>query len=120
MQYGQSLWSIAISYGTKIDEIKRLNNLVSNEIYLGQKLLIKNAGTATPTAHVATQTETSQKTSTSVPTLVPGTETVTVTPTLTTELHASAKNGGIWTWIIIIIALLAAGIGTWLGTKKPV
>jgi LysM repeat protein len=120
VQYGQSLWSIAIAYGTKIDEIKRLNNLSSNEIYLGQKLLIKNAGTATPTVLVATQTETPQQTSTSAPTLVSGTETVVVTPTLTAEPQASAKNVGIWTWVIIIIALLAAGIGTWLGMKKPV
>ena len=120
VQYGQSLWSIAIAYGTKIDEIKRLNNLTSNEIYLGQKLLIKNVGTATPTVPVATQTETPQQTSTSVPTLVSGTETVAVTPTLTAEPQVSAKSGGIWTWIIIVIALLAAGIGTWLGTKKPV
>jgi spore germination protein YaaH len=120
VQYGQSLWSIAIAYGTKIDEIKRLNNLTSNEIYLGQKLLIKNAGTATPTVTAAAQTETPQQTSTSVPTLVPGTATIAVTPTSTAEPQASAKTGGIWTWIIIVIALLAAGIGTWLGTKKPV
>jgi len=120
VQYGQSLWSIAIAYGTKIDEIKRLNNLTSNDIYLGQKLLIKNAGTATPTVTAATQTETPQQTSSSAPTLVSATGTVPVTPTLTAEPQASAKTGGIWTWIIIVIALLAAGIGTWLGTKKPV
>jgi LysM repeat protein len=120
VQYGQSLWSIAIAYGTKIDEIKRLNNLTTNEIYLGQKLLIKNAGTATPTVPAATQTETPQPTNTSPPIIVPATGTVPVTLTSTVEPQASAKTGGIWTWIIIVIALLAAGIGTWLGTKKPV
>ena len=120
VQYGQSLWSIAIAYGTKIDEIKRLNNLTSNDIYLGQKLLIKNVGTATPKVLVATQTKTPQQTSTSAPTLVPETETFAVTPTLTAKPQASVKNQGVLTWIIIVIALLAAGIGTWLGTKKPV
>ena len=121
VQYGQSLWSIAIAYGTKIDEIKRLNNLTSNEIYLGQKLLIKNAGTASPTVPVAAQTKTPQPTtSASVPTLMPDTATVAVTPTIAAEPQASTKNGGVLTGIIIIIALLAAGIGTWLGTKKPV
>jgi LysM repeat protein len=120
VQYGQSLWSIAIAYGTKIDEIKRLNNLTTNEIYLGQKLLIKNAGTVTPTVPAATQTETPQPTNTSPPIIVPATGTIPVTPTLIVEPQANAKTGGIWTWIIIVIALLAAGIGTWLGTKKPV
>lgn len=38
---GQTLWQLAISYETKIDEIKRLNNLFDNEIYPGTKLLIK-------------------------------------------------------------------------------
>ncbi|MCJ7432545.1 MAG: LysM peptidoglycan-binding domain-containing protein, partial [Anaerolineales bacterium] len=120
VQYGQSLWSIAIAYGTKIDEIKRLNNLTSNNIYLGQKLLIKNAGTATPTIPVAAQTETPQQISTGTSTLMSNTATTAVTPTLTAEPQTSAKNGGVLTGIIIIIALLAAGIGTWLGTKKPV
>jgi LysM repeat protein len=113
VQYGQSLWSIAI------DDIKRLNNLISNDIYLGQKLLIKNVGTATPTVPAATQTETPQQTNTNTPVLVIDTATVSMTPTLTVEPQASVKSRGVLTWIIIIIALLAAGIGTWLGTKKP-
>ncbi len=120
VQYGQSLWSIAIAYGTKIDEIKRLNNLTSNDIYLGQKLLIKNVGTATPKVLVATKTETPRQTSTSAPTHVPDTETPAVTPTLTAKPQASVKSRGVLTWIIIVIALLAAGIGSWLGIKKPV
>lgn len=120
VQYGQSLWSIAIAYGTKIDEIKRLNNLTSNEIYLGQKLLIKKASTATPTVPAAAQTETPQPTNTSAPTLAPSTEVFTATPTLIAQPQSSANAGGIWTWIIIVIALLAAGVGTWLGMKKPI
>ncbi|MCI0549927.1 MAG: LysM peptidoglycan-binding domain-containing protein, partial [Anaerolineae bacterium] len=38
---GQSLWQIAIAYKVKIDDIKRLNNLFDNNIYPGNKLLIK-------------------------------------------------------------------------------
>jgi len=120
VQYGQSLWSIAIAYDTKIDEIKRLNNLTSNDIYLGQKLLIKNAGTSTPTAAAVTQTKAPQLTSTSATILAPDTAAVAATPTLTAKPQANAKSGGWWIWIIIIVALLAAGIGTWLGTKKTV
>ena len=120
VQYGQSLWSIAIAYGTKIEEIKRLNNLASNDIYLGQKLLIKNSGTATSTVPIATQTETPHQTSTRTPYLVLVTETLTLTPTVTAGPQVSGISRAVLTWIIIIIALLAAGIGTWLGTKKPV
>lgn len=48
--YGQSLWSIAIAYGVKIDAIRALNGLApgSTEIYAGQKLVIQQAGAATP------------------------------------------------------------------------
>jgi uncharacterized protein YkwD/LysM repeat protein len=56
---GQSLWQLAISYDTKIDEIKRLNHLFDNEIYPGTKLLIKK-GVYQPTAvPVLTNTVTS-------------------------------------------------------------
>jgi hypothetical protein len=50
--YGQSLWSIAIAYGTKIDFIRGLNGLIpgSTDIYAGQRLLIFQAGSLTPPA----------------------------------------------------------------------
>lgn len=38
---GDSLWSIATSHGTTVDEIKRLNNLTSNVIYSGTVLKVK-------------------------------------------------------------------------------
>lgn len=40
---GQTLWSIAISYGTTLDEIRRLNSLPSDwsTVYPNQKLLIR-------------------------------------------------------------------------------
>lgn len=47
--YGQALWSIAIAYGVKIDEIRALNGLPpgSIDIYAGQKLIIRRAGDVT-------------------------------------------------------------------------
>ena len=42
VQQGQTLWSIATTYGVTIDQIRQLNGLNSESmIYLGQKLLIK-------------------------------------------------------------------------------
>jgi len=40
VQKGDSLYSIASKYNTTVDEIKRLNNLVSNTLSLGQTLRI--------------------------------------------------------------------------------
>jgi LysM repeat protein len=75
VQSGQTLWQLAISYGVKIDDIKQLNNLFDNNIFPGDKLLIKKdaAPTATPPTQSATPelTTTSIPSATSIPTLVP-------------------------------------------------
>lgn len=39
---GDSLYAIARRYNTTVDEIKRINNLTSNNLSIGQKLLIPN------------------------------------------------------------------------------
>ncbi len=46
---GQSLWSIAIEYGVKIDQIRQLNNYSATEIYTGQEFLIVKGATQPPT-----------------------------------------------------------------------
>jgi uncharacterized protein YkwD len=50
VKYGQALWSIAIQYGTTIDNLRRLNNLPATPvIYPGQKLIVqKNATQPAP------------------------------------------------------------------------
>jgi LysM repeat protein len=50
VQYGQTLWSLAIQYGTTIDQIKRLNNLASDTIVPGWTLLIVKGATQPATA----------------------------------------------------------------------
>jgi LysM repeat protein len=45
VKYGQTLWSIAIEYGTTIEQIKRLNNLTDNTIVQGWKLLVRKGAT---------------------------------------------------------------------------
>jgi LysM repeat protein len=117
VKFGQTLWSIAIAYGTTIEQIKLLNRLGSNDIYPGQQLLIMTIGTLTPTIISATDTpEKAAATATSVDTATPViTETSAPTEVAVSE---AGNNGSIVVGAIILIALLAAGLGTWLGTKK--
>lgn len=57
VQSGQSLWSIAIKYGVTIDTIRKLNGIATdNTIYIGQKLIIQEAGKTTPTSLQKTET----------------------------------------------------------------
>ena len=45
VQSGDSLWLIANRYNTTVDELKRLNNLTSNTLQIGQVLKIPSAST---------------------------------------------------------------------------
>ena len=51
IQYGQSLWSIAIAYHTTIDQIRLWNNLGQDTtVYEGQVLLVQKSATQPPPA----------------------------------------------------------------------
>lgn len=52
VQYGQTLWSIAIQYGTTIEQLKRLNGLTDDTVVPGWKLLVQKDATqpAPPTS----------------------------------------------------------------------
>ncbi len=117
VQAGQALWSIALAYNTTIEELKRLNKLVDNEIFVGQKLLVRQDNPVTPTAEEPTATVTiGVPVSTATLKFTP-----TVTPTSTPEPAppATRQSTGLAVGVIILGALLAAGLGTWLSTKKP-
>jgi hypothetical protein len=53
VKYGQTLWSIAIDYGTTIEQIKRLNNLTSDVVVPGWTLLVVKGATQ-PAPYTAT------------------------------------------------------------------
>ena len=50
VEAGQALWSIAIAYGTTVEQLQQLNNLQANAvIYEGETLLIRLGNTPIPT-----------------------------------------------------------------------
>jgi uncharacterized protein YkwD len=115
---GQTLWQIAISYQTKIDELKRLNNLFDNNIYPGTKLLIKK-DVAAPTLPA----ETPALEATSSPTRMQP-STVTVIPPAGTSTPVREMSSASQTKVmrivigIIVFALLGGGVVAWLGNSK--
>lgn len=52
VESGQTLWSIAIAYGTHIEDIKALNKLTRDTVYVGETLIIRLALTVTPTPEI--------------------------------------------------------------------
>jgi len=116
VQYGQTLWSIAIAYGTKIDLIRRLNNLPSTDIYPGQKLLILQVDTPTPVPPTVTPlplTATPFTTPTSV-----SAPTATATNPPPSPSSSSRQYNGLTVVLIASLAFLAGGLFTWLGGRS--
>lgn len=119
VQYGQSLWSIAIAYGTTIRNIQALNNLgEESTVYQGQELLVVTGATqaATPLVEAVTATqvvETLPPTSTPAPTstLVHA----TLSPTARVEeTNAKTPSSRILVVVLIVAAFVGAGMAVWL------
>ncbi len=119
VQFGQTLWQIALAYKTTINEIKQKNYLTSNDISIGQKLLIGHADTPTPAPPTGTPTL-APSTSTPSPTLVVLTETPSITPTLVVTVPTSNPAGSVAVVAIVLAALFAAGMVAWAGRSRPV
>jgi uncharacterized protein YkwD len=113
---GESLWQIAITYEVRIDDIKRLNNLTDNNIYPGNKLLIKQ-NVILPIAS-AMEAITKEVTETSTGVIVTATSTFRPKPTfLPTQPPAGApiNDDSIIGPAIGILAL--AVLGGWVFTR---
>lgn len=120
VQYGQTLWSIAIEYGTTIKNIQALNNLGEDlVVYQGQSLVVQKAATQ-PAQPVPTSTPTIFVTSTMPvsPTSVPVTLTM---PSIVTapavDVAADTVNepsSRILVVILILAAFVGAGVAVWL------
>jgi LysM repeat protein len=116
VQPEEALWSIALAYNLTIDELKRMNQLSSNNIFIGQKLLISKHEVSTATLEPTITVTLGISTSTATH---PVTPTTTFTPTPLPAPPASGQSGRMVVSAIVIVALLAAGLGVWLSRKKP-
>jgi uncharacterized protein YkwD len=126
--YGQSLWSIAIAYGTKIDWIQRYNNISDTTIYTGQKLLVKKGATQPAPTGTITSTITPGLNQTPTPSLNP-----TFTSTAPTDeknfaaepIEPSEETGKpsrpsstVIIAGIFLVSMLVGGLITWLGNRR--
>ncbi len=113
---GEVLYTIAAAYNVSVDEIKRLNKLTTNLIYPGDVLLIRLP--APP------MTTTPASTGTPAPTFTPFVfKTVTASPAPTATVLPIAPvaggNGSLAVAVIIVAALVLAGVFTAAGARKP-
>lgn len=124
VQYGQSLWAIAIEYGVKIDEIRALNNLGPGiEIYQGDKLLVRrdalSMATVTPTETLSPTNAVAEITDMTHPTasvIAPvATGTLAVVPGLVENNSTAGIAIG-----IVLAAMIFAGMFTWFSSRKSV
>jgi uncharacterized protein YkwD len=118
VKYGQTLWSIAIRYGTTIEQIKRLNNLTDNIVVPVWKLLVQKGATQPPPSTRPRATFEPVKQNHSAPTLR-----ITSTPAATEispSLNAGKfirQNSMVVVAFVISFSVLVAGI-VGFGKKK--
>lgn len=117
IDFGQSLWSIAIAYQTTIDQIRAWNNLGEETIiYEGQYLLVQRDATQPPPP---TPTPSPSPTPFHTATARQATPTVT-SMRVSTETGSGSgetsqdKSTGVWVGLILLFVVLAAPLGVWL------
>jgi len=124
VQYGQSLWSIAVTYNTTIDQIRAWNISLtdSSDIYDGQILLVQRNATQpppptnTPLATVTPYYEQTPTTTVAVPTSTM--QSIETNPPSAELDSQRSSSPGIWVGVIVAIALAAGIFGTWVSTNR--
>ncbi len=117
VQYGQSLWSIAIQYGTTINGIRALNNLSGTTVYEGQVLLIQKGATQPPPV-TATAKLTASRTPEATPfppAILSPEATSTAVPPLPQPTDSTGNGLGpnAWLGVLLIVVVIGAGTAMW-------
>jgi uncharacterized protein YkwD/LysM repeat protein len=127
VQYGQTLWSLAIAYGVKIDDIRRLNNFGPEEIiYQGERLLVRkdvpvlNSSSPTVPPQGGT-TPTPLEFPTAFSTRTPTEQVVSPSATVPGSKNSSGQGETYTTGMVIgivLLAILLAGLVSRLSTQR--
>lgn len=115
VQYGQSLWSIAIDYGTTIKNIQALNNLGDGlVVYQGQELLVLKGATppppSTPTAAMLPMGSLTLTASPAAPQII-FPFTAVVKPTEIAAVDSNEENSGSSSRLLVILLIIASFVG---------
>lgn len=120
LQNGQTLWSVAIEYGTTIKQIQNLNGLGDDlVVWQGQKLLVKQGATqpapptTTPT-EVATSTPVIPPTLTALPVSPTAVGSTATPPKTETTSDGETASSGWLVGILILATLIGGGVAVWL------
>ena len=113
---GQTLIGIAIAYGITVADLKTLNNLTSDAIYVGDKLIVKSANTPGPTSTTTatitpTRAATSTRNPTRTPTLSSTPKAASITTEATTTQGVAAQPGPDPLGNILVIAIVGLAAG---------
>jgi LysM repeat protein/uncharacterized protein YkwD len=121
VKYGQTLWSIAITYGTTIKQIQQLNNLFDTTVQPGQHLLIsKGATQPAPREAFVTPLVGQMPQALSTPTMIPA-KTAAPESTPSDEYFAGDKKINKFSIIAIgVAALFLGGLFTVMTKKNPI
>ncbi len=120
VQYGQTLWSIAIRYNTTIKQIQQLNNLQSTTVNVGQKLLVLKGTTPhAPSGAVILSTPVYEDAAvTMLPTINPPTHAV---ENFDPSAEKNESEGMVYGLAgIAIAALILGGVFASAARRKPV
>lgn len=119
VKYGQTLWSIAIAYGTTIRQIQQLNQLVDTILRPGQHLLVLKGATQPAPASI-TGTVALSPSSFSTPTFSSA-KTATTESTPRSAYTSQDKQKDMLGVVAIgISALFLGGLFTVMTRKKPI
>lgn len=116
VQYGQTLWSIAIAYGTTIKQIQQLNGLTDTTVQTGQRLLVMQHATQ-PAPSSAPQIFVPPARPRSTPTMISTPVPFTLTPSMSERDRRNTTFGIV---AIGVAALFLGGLFTVMTRKRPI